>query len=54
VSGLTDAVLELSAGGEHTCALRSGTVSCWGNNLFGRLGDGTTTNRLTPTPVMGL
>jgi alpha-tubulin suppressor-like RCC1 family protein len=31
-----------------------GTASCWGDNTGGALGDGTTTNRLTPTPVSGL
>jgi uncharacterized repeat protein (TIGR02059 family) len=29
-------------------------VKCWGNNLHGRLGDGSTTDRLTPTQVSGL
>lgn len=31
----------LAAGGEHTCALLSGSsISCWGDNWFGDLGDG--------------
>lgn len=49
VSGLTG-VTAISAGGWHfTVALRhDGTVWAWGNNAFGLLGDGTTTNRLTP------
>ncbi|MEC7391029.1 MAG: putative Ig domain-containing protein, partial [Candidatus Thermoplasmatota archaeon] len=38
------------AGIYHYCALLdSGNVSCWGWNLYGTLGDGTTTNRLSPT-----
>lgn len=38
--------------GAHACALRSDrSVSCWGGNEVGQLGDGTLTNRLTPTPV---
>jgi alpha-tubulin suppressor-like RCC1 family protein len=66
VMGLTDAV-EITAGGAHTCARRaSGEVLCWGGNLpggisrafplgsGGAVGDGTTTNRLVPTPVLGL
>ena len=36
----------------HTMALKSdGTVWGWGNNYYGKLGDGTSTTRLTPTPV---
>jgi alpha-tubulin suppressor-like RCC1 family protein len=54
VSDLADAV-EISAGLVHTCARRSsGAVACWGYNEFGRLGDGTTINRLRPTVVVGL
>jgi len=43
----------LAAGRHHTCAvLETGTVVCWGGNAFGQLGDGTTTNRATPTEVV--
>jgi alpha-tubulin suppressor-like RCC1 family protein len=34
--------------------LLSGGVLCWGKNDNGQLGDGTTTNRLTSTPVSGI
>jgi alpha-tubulin suppressor-like RCC1 family protein len=61
VGGLTDAQ-EISAGDTHVCARRSGgTVACWGRNFFpspfgkeGMLGDGTSTHRAVPTPVVGL
>lgn len=44
----------LAAGSFHTCALAgNGQASCWGDNVAGDLGDGTTTSRLTPTPVLG-
>ena len=28
-------------------------MECWGDNEFGELGDGTTTNKMTPTEVSG-
>jgi alpha-tubulin suppressor-like RCC1 family protein len=45
----------ISAGLEHTCAtLDNGSVSCWGRNYVGSLGDGTQTDRLTPTQTSSL
>ena len=42
----------LSSGDWHMCAgLKDGSVRCWGNNEHGQLGDGTTTNKDTPTAV---
>jgi alpha-tubulin suppressor-like RCC1 family protein len=55
VSGLTSGVMALAVGSFHTCALMvGGAVKCWGYNSYGQLGDGTGTQRNSPTPVFGL
>ncbi|MDG1551256.1 MAG: putative Ig domain-containing protein, partial [Candidatus Poseidoniaceae archaeon] len=39
----------------HSCAiLNDGTVSCWGDNSFGQLGDGTQIDRYVPTQTVSL
>ena len=44
----------LSAGSRHTCAISiEGDAYCWGYNSSGALGDGTTTDRLSPVRVAG-
>ncbi|PKN44522.1 MAG: hypothetical protein CVU59_11425 [Deltaproteobacteria bacterium HGW-Deltaproteobacteria-17] len=55
VSGLTSGVTQIACGNAHSCVAKSdGSAWCWGNNGFGQLGDGTTTQRLTPTQVSGM
>jgi alpha-tubulin suppressor-like RCC1 family protein len=57
VNGVSD-VIAISAATQfnpHTVALKSdGTVWAWGINNSGQLGDGTTTDRATPSRVSGL
>lgn len=46
--------IAVTIGDAHTCGLVSGSRAyCWGSNFFGQLGDGTTTERATPVPVLG-
>ena len=55
VPGLNSGVKLIAVGGDHSCVLLvGGTVKCWGFNEKGQLGDGTTTERLSPTGIGGL
>ncbi len=52
VAGLTDRVVQLSAGVSHTCArTESGGVFCWGDDGDGQLGDGDDGGSAEPAPV---
>jgi alpha-tubulin suppressor-like RCC1 family protein len=47
-------ITALATGGYHSAALLDdGTLYTWGYNLYGQLGNGTTTDASTPTPVPG-
>ena len=53
--GLNHGVVAIAAGSYHTCVIIStGAVKCWGNNIYGQLGDGTTTSRTASAEVVGL
>lgn len=55
VAGLNSGIASMATMNVHTCAVTtSGAAKCWGNNGNGRLGDNTTTSRLTPVDVFGL
>ena len=44
----------LDGGDYHTCGVtQAGEARCWGYNLQGQLGDGSTANRPSPAPVSG-
>jgi alpha-tubulin suppressor-like RCC1 family protein len=50
LSGKT--VVAIAAGREHTLARCSdNTVHAWGNNVYGQIGNGTSTNRLSPVNI---
>jgi alpha-tubulin suppressor-like RCC1 family protein len=53
-STTTSGFWQVSSGILHTCAVTTvGRAFCWGFNVYGQLGDGTTQQRLKPTPVSG-
>ena len=54
-TGPLTGIVELSVLDYQSCALvESGSVYCWGSNITGALGDGTTTDHIRPTPVQNV
>lgn len=50
-----DPVIDIAVGGIHTCDVHANvTVRCWGYNADGELGNGTTTDSLTPVAVSSI
>ena len=53
VQQLGGRAIQVTAGERHTCARLQGNVAkCWGWNEFGQLGNGETTDRSLPVPVI--
>ncbi|MBI3072623.1 MAG: chromosome condensation regulator RCC1 [Deltaproteobacteria bacterium] len=54
VSGLSWIASDIAAGDDHTCVVTSARgVACWGRNVEGQLGNGSTTQSLAPVDVVG-
>ncbi len=52
VQGMSSGVERVSSGFEYTCAVMTGgAVKCWGSNDYGRLGDMSSSTRISPTPA---
>lgn len=55
IDGSTTAATAISAGFLYSCALtKSAAVECWGENAYGQLGNGTTTDSAVPVMVTGI
>ena len=50
----SSAISAIATGWGHSCAVVRNGVRCWGYNVDGQLGNGTTTNSSTPVQVLDL
>ena len=50
--GRVAAVFAIAGGGFHSLAITDNGPYSWGNNTFGQLGNGSTTDSVQPTPVL--
>ena len=55
VGGSLSGATQLSLGAEHSCVRGGdGAVRCWGNGIYGQLGNGSTASRTLPVLALGL
>ena len=54
VKGITNAIAVRSSGGTTCALLATGGVMCWGDNIAGQLGNGSTTSSNAPVAVSGI
>jgi alpha-tubulin suppressor-like RCC1 family protein len=53
--GFLENIIDISAGTDHSIALQDdGTIWVWGENADGQLGNGGTTDKITPIKVTGI
>jgi alpha-tubulin suppressor-like RCC1 family protein len=55
VSGISESIVQVSAGGNHTCAVGvSGSVWCWGDGKDGQMSQGVFEDSYTPVKIKDL
>lgn len=52
-NNMRPSVSDIAAGGDFSCGIFNGMVSCWGNSSSGQTGTNTTGTRSTPTNIYG-
>ena len=54
VTNMGSSVTAVTAGSDQTCAIKSGTLYCWGDNTYGEVGTGTLGNQYATPQVVSL